>query len=86
MRISKRLRSPGGLAVVAGLGAAAALLLAPQPGRQGRRQVRQLAQRAWYSPANELENSRDALARAKDAAGSAAPGLSRNLGPASKAA
>jgi gas vesicle protein len=86
MRIEHSLRTAATWVVMAGLGAAVALLLAPQSGRRTRRQIRLMAQGCWYSLNGELEKAQDLLTRGKDAADYTARELSRKLKLNSKVA
>jgi gas vesicle protein len=61
------------------VGAAAALLLAPQSGRRTRRQIRLIGERCWYSMSGELQRAGDLLQVGAEAANKAARTAGRKL-------
>ena len=79
MRIKRSLSIGTTWVVMAGLGAAAALLLAPQAGSRTRRQIKRAARHYWGSLTHELEDAQKLLNRGKNAADVAARQLSRKL-------
>lgn len=69
MKIRKSLRVFVPWVVTATVGAAVALLAAPQSGRRTRRQIILLGERCWYSATDKLQATGDLLAAGKDEAG-----------------
>ena len=68
------------------VGAAAALLLAPQSGRRTRRQIRLIGEHCRYSMSGELQTAGDLFQVGADAANKAARTVGRKLRLAPKVA
>jgi hypothetical protein len=78
MRNNHSLRIGATWIAMAGLGAAAALLLAPQAGSRTRRQIQRTARRYWGSMARQLEGAQDLLNKGRSTADVAARQLAAN--------
>jgi gas vesicle protein len=69
MKIKRAIRKAATWLAVAGIGAAAALLFAPQSGRRTRRQIKRAAERGWGLLNDEFEKAQDLYARGRSVAG-----------------
>jgi gas vesicle protein len=79
MRNNYSLRIGATCIAMAGLGAAAALLLAPQAGSRTRRQIQRTARCYWGSLTHQLEDAQNLLSKGRSTADVAARQLSRKL-------